>query len=173
MWLQDFAERVPCDDETQQTFFFFACAHAKEPAAFVGLETPKQIERAVKRWLRTIPCTVREMARACHYAAWGFEDAVPALSPMKLEHLRRTGKTAAMANLEMLERVTMQAAASTGLSYLDLLAQTPSRLNALVVAAQVEAGATVSKNTAKLQVDYASTLNEIRQRLIRERDNGK
>ena len=173
MWLQDFAGRVPCDDETQQAFFFFACAHATDPSAFAGLETPEQIERAVKGWLRTVPCTVREMARACHYAAWGFEDAVPALSPMKLEHLRRTGKTAAIANLERLERVTMQAAATTGLSYLDLMAQTPSRLNALVVAAQVEAGATVSRDMAKLQVDYTSTLNEIRQRLTRELENGK
>ena len=112
------------------------------------------------------------MARACHYAVWGFDDAVPASSPMKMEHLRRSGKSAAMANLERLERVMAQAAALTGLSYLDLMAQTPSRLNAMVLASQVEAGATVSRNTAKLQVDYMSTLNEIRARLLKERDNG-
>lgn len=173
MWLQDYADHVQCDDETHQTFFFFACAHATNPATFAGLETPKEIEKAVKKWLRTIPCTVREMARACHYAVWGFEDAVPALSPMKLEHLRRSGKTAAMENMERLERIVAQAASLTGLSYLDIMAQTPSRLNAMVVAAQVEAGATVSRATAKMQNDYTCTLNEIRERLIKERDNGK
>lgn len=169
MWLQDFADRVPCDAETQQTFFFFACAHAKDPSAFAGLERPKDIEKAVKKWLRTVPCTVREMARACHYAAWGYADAVPALSPMKLEHLRRKGKTAAIAHLENLERVTTEAAATTGLSYFDIMAQTPSRLNAMVVAAEIEAGMRVTRDTAKLQVDYASTLNEIRARLEKER----
>ena len=113
------------------------------------------------------------MARACHYAAWGFDDAIPAMTPMKLEYLRRTGKTAAMLHLERLERVMAQAAAATGFSYLDLLAQTPSRLNAMVGAAQVEAGATVSRDTAKREVDYTITLAEIRKRLEAERENGK
>ena len=172
MWLQDYARRASSDEDTQLSFFYFACAHATDPSAFDGLETPKAIEKAVRAWMRKVPCTVREMARACHYATWGFSDAVAALSPMKMEHLRRSGRDAAVANLERLERVVAQAAALTGLSYLDLMAQTPSRLNAMVLASQVEAGATVSRNTAKLQVDYTSTLNEIRARLERERSDG-
>ena len=60
MWLQDYAGRVSADAETQQTFFFFACAHATKPDVFEGLETPRQIEKAVKDWLRKMPCTVRE-----------------------------------------------------------------------------------------------------------------
>lgn len=173
MWLQDFADRVKCDAETRQTFFYFACAHATDPSAFAGLETPRQIEKAVKKWLRSVPCTEREMARACHYAAWGYDDAIPAPSPMKMEFLKRTGKSAAVANMERLERIMAQAAASVGFSYLDLMAQTPSRLNALVIAAQVEAGATVSRDMAKAQVDYMSTLAEIRRRLEKERGDGK
>ena len=173
MWLQDYAGRVKCDAETRQTFFYFACAHATDPSAFDGLETPRQIEKAVKKWLRSVPCTEREMARACHYAAWGFDDAVPAPSKVKMEYLRRTGKTAAVANMERLERDMALAAASTGFSYLDLMAQTRSRLNAMVVAAQIEAGATVSRDMAKAQVDYMGTLAEIRERLERERGDGK
>lgn len=172
MWLQDYADRVKCDHETHETFFFFACAHATSPAAFRALQTPRAIAKAVREWLRRMPCTVREMARACHYAAWGFDDAVAAPSPMKLEHLRRSGKSAAAANVERLERLMAEAMASSGLSYLDLLAQTPSRLNAMVVAAQVEAGATVSRDMAKAQVDYSCTLAEIRARLEKERANG-
>ena len=172
MWLQDYAGHVPCDEETQQNFFYFACAHATDPSAFDGLETPKQIEKAVRAWLRKVPCTVREMARACHYATWGFDDAVAAPTEMKLEYMRRTGRTEAMENLARVERVMAQAAASTGLSYFDLLAQTPSRLNAMVVAAQVEAGAKVSRDVAKAQVDYSATLREIRTRLEKERADG-
>lgn len=173
MWLQDYADRVPCDAQTRQTFFFFACAHATDPSAFDGLVTPDEIGKAVREWLRKVPCTAREMERACHYAAWGFDDAVPAATEMKLAYLRRTGRSAAMDNLAKLERIVAQAAGATGLSYLDLMAQTPSRLNAMIVAAQVEAGATVSRDMAKAQVDYTATLNEIRKRLEKERDDGK
>ena len=173
MWLQDYAAHVKCDAETLQTFFYFACAHATDPSAFARLETPGEIEKAVKKWLRSVPCTEREMARACHYATWGYDDAVAAPSPMKLEYLRRSGKSAAAANLERLERVMAGAASSCGLSYLDLMAQTPSRLNALVVAAQVEAGATVSRDMAKAQTEYMMTLAEIRRRLEAEKRDGK
>ena len=172
MWLQDYARRVPCDDETQQSFFYFALAHGRDPAVFEGLETPKAIGRAVKDWLRRTPCTVREMARACHYAAWGLDDAVPAMTPKKLEYMRRANKSAAAENLQKLERVLAAASASSGMSYFDLLACTPSRLNAMVVAAQVEAGLQVSKDMARAQVDYTATLHEIRERLLRERGNG-
>lgn len=173
MWLHDYAERASRDEETQQCCFFFACAHATNPKAFEGLETPKQIGKAVKAWLRKTPCTVREMARACHYAVWGFADAVPAVTPMKMEHLRRSGKTAAVQNIERLEKIMGAAAGLTGMSYLDLLSRTPSRLNAMVVSAQIEAGATVSRDMAKAQVDYTCTLDEIRNRLLKERGDGK
>lgn len=173
MWLQDYAKRVPCDAETQQTFYYFALAHGRTPDAFTGLEQPRAIEKAVKAWLRKLPCTVKEMERACYYAAWGFDDARAAVSPMKLEYLRRRNKTVAADNLEKLERVLASASACSGMSYFDLLACTPSRLNAMVVAAQVEAGLKVSRDMQKMQVQYSCTLNEIRARLIKERDNGK
>ena len=173
MWLQDYAKRVPCDEETQQSFFYFALAHGRDPAAFEGLEEPRQIGKAVKAWLRKLPCTVREMERACRYAAWGLDDAQPAMTPKRREYLRRKNMTAAADNMLKLERVLAAAAASSGMTYFDLLACTPSRLNAMVVAAQVEAGMQVSRDMAKAQVDYTATLHEIRERLIRERDHGE
>lgn len=173
MWLQDYARRVPCDEETQQSFFYFALAHGRDPAVFEKLIEPNAIGKAVKAWLRKLPYTVREMERACRYAAWGLDDAQPALTKQRKEYLRRKNTTAAADNLQKLERVLAAAAASSGMAYFDLLACTPSRLNAMVVAAQVEAGAKVSRDMAKAQVDYTATLHEIRERLTRERDNGK
>lgn len=172
MWLQDYAHRVPCDDETQQTFFYFALAHGRTPEAFEGLTTPQDIGKAVKEWLRKVPCTVKEMERASHYAAFGYDDAQAAVSPMKLEYLRRRNKSIAADNLQKLERVFASASAASGMGYADLLACTPSRLNAMVVAAQIEAGAHFSADVQKLQVDYSCTLNEIRARLVREKNNG-
>lgn len=173
MWLQDYARRVPCDRETMQTFYYFALAHGRNPDVFVGLVEPRQIGKAVKDWLRKLPCTELEIARACHYAAYGFDDARAAVSPMRKEYLRRKNKTIAADNMAKLEQYIAEASASSGMSYFDLLACTPSRLNAMVVAAQVEAGLQVSQDMAKAQVDYSCTLHEIRERLIKERDNGR
>ena len=50
------------------------------------------------------------------------------------------------------------------------LGEKPARLNAMIVAAQVEAGATVSRDVAKAQVDYSATLREIRTRLEKEKN---
>ncbi|MGN0854140.1 MAG: hypothetical protein ACI4R9_01320 [Kiritimatiellia bacterium] len=47
--------------------------------------------------------------------------------------------------------------------------QTPSRLNAMVVAVQVEGGACLKANVARMQVLYSAALKEIRDRLERER----
>ncbi len=169
MWLNDCARRASGDAETQQTFFWFACAHATTPSAFGGLETPEAIERAVKKWLRSVPCTVREMERAVRYAAWGLDDAAPAETAMSRAHRMRANRTKAEENMERLERIVAQASAATGLSYLDMMMQTPSRLNAMVLAAQVEAGAVLKPATARMMVEYTATLNEIRQRLVEER----
>ena len=174
LWLQDYAWRVPCDAETRQSFYYFACAHARNPDAFAGLVTPKQIGDAVRAWLRTVPCTDQEMARACHYAAFGFDDAEPATTPMRQEYLRRANKTAAAENLEKLERTITAASAASGMTYADLMACTPSRLNAMVVASQIEAGLKVSRDMARAQAQYMATLNEIRGRLEKERsEHGK
>lgn len=168
MWLQDYASHASADEETQQAFFFFACAHATDPSAFVGLESPREIEKAVRDWLRSTPCTVREMARACRYAAWGYDDAVAAETQMAETVRRRADRDKAAENVERLERLLSSAAALSGLSFLDFMAQTPSRLNAMVLAAQVEAGACLKRNVSLHQVRYLATLKEIRERLRSE-----
>lgn len=172
MWLQDFASRLDGDD-ARQAAFYFACAHATDPSAFDGLEATVDIRRAVKAWLRKLPCTVREMARACHFAAWGFDDAVAAETWLARERREKSGKSERVENMERLERLVTQAAALTGTAYAELLVQTPSRLNAMILAVQVEAGACLKLDTAKAQTRYSVTLKEIRDRLERERATSK
>lgn len=173
MWLQDYAVRAAGDAETRSTFYYFALAHGRQPEFFKGLETPQQIGRAVKEWLRTVGVTEDEMARACHYAGFGFDDAEPAVTPMRREYLKRRNKTAASENLEKLEQMVVDASAASGMSYSDLMACTPTRLNAMVVAAQVEAGLHVSRDVARMQVEYTTTVHEIRERLEKELKDGK
>jgi hypothetical protein len=173
MWLNDYAARVPADAETFATFYYFACAHGRDPQTLMALVTPEAIAKAVKGWLRKLPVTEREIARACHYAAWGYDDARAPASPRKLARLEKTGKTEEMENLERLEKIMAEAMGKCGMTYLELLAQTPSRLNAMVLEADIGAGCTVSRDMAKAQVDYSLALNEIRERLIKEREHGR
>lgn len=168
-WLYDFAYRCPADDATYNAAFYFACAHARKPETFNGLETPKAIEKALKKWLRSLPCTAREMERACMFAAYGFDDAVAAKTVMRKQREANDGMTAQARNAKHLEGIVASACA-LGMPYLDLLASTPSRLNAMIIAAQIDAGLVVSRDVIKMQVDYTETLKEIRERLTAEKE---
>ena len=163
VWYNDFGARLDGDD-ARQAAFYFALAHAREPEAFAGLESPRAIRRAVKGWMRGVPCTVAEMARACHYAAWGYDDAVAAETEQRKSAKRRRGTPESAANLERLERVVASVAA-LGMPYSELMVQTPSRLNAMVLAAQVDAGAAIKPDVCRMQAQYSATLAEIRRRL--------
>lgn len=169
MWLGDYASRLGGNDDAGEAAFYFALAHGRSPEAFEALKSPRDIRKTVKKWLATLPCTVAEIDRACHYAVFGFDDAVAAPSKMKTERMRRSNRSAAAENAERLERIMAEAAAKTGLGYLELLAQTPSRLNAMVLAAQVEAGEEPTQDVAGAQVDYSCTLAAIRKRLAAEK----
>ncbi len=165
MWLNDYASRLAGDDDAAEAAYWFALAHATRPDVFKGLEAPGDIRAAVAKWLKSLPCTVAEIDRACRYAAFGLDDTPePWPGPA-----RRSNRTAAEENAERLERLMAEAAASAGTGYLELMAETPSRLNALVLAAQVEAGAEFAPDVSRAQADYQLALSAIRKRLAAER----
>lgn len=168
-WLYEFAYRVNADTQTYNSFFYFACAHARKVEVFKELENPKAIEKAVKKWLKSLPCTAREIDRACMYAAYGFDDAKAAKTPMRKKREAEAQITVEGENARRLEELVASSLAH-GIRYLDLLASTPSRLNAMIISAQIEAGLTLSRDVVKMQVDYTYTLQEIRERLIAEKE---
>lgn len=169
-WLYEYAYRVnAADNNTYNSFFYFACAHARKPETFIGLEEPKAIAKAVKKWLRTLPITAREMERACYYAAYGFDDAVAAKTKMAKEKSKGDNLSRAAKNARDLESL-VASALGRGIKYLDLLSSTPSRLNSAIIAAHVDAGLKVSRDVIRAQVDYSETLKEIRERLTAEKE---
>ena len=196
-WYHGFAVRYAKNEETENTFWAFALAHAREPGYFRSLETPEAIEKAVGEWAAALPVTCDEIFRACRYAARGFDDAEPGRpddSSHKEQEIQegaspaspalcgqesprhRADKSAAAKNLENVERILAKACAALHATPDALMHETPTRLDRLCEAAAVELGRPMTRDEARLQADYDLTLREITLRLMAEKeaaDNGK
>lgn len=179
-WYHGYAVRLASDDETANTFWFFALAHAREPKFFDALRTRDEIESAVKSWAESLPVTRDEIVRAARYAVTGFDDAVAAKndagsipgesSPGPRPPLFRADRSEAAKNLARVEEQLVAACAALHCPPDALTGETQTRLDALCEAAAVELGKTVTKDQAKLQAAYDLTLREITMRLKAEKE---
>jgi hypothetical protein len=175
-WYHGYAARLASDDETADTFWFFALAHAREPKFFDALRTRDEIEAAVKAWAESLPVTHDEVVRACRYAVTGFSDAVAAKNDDGRAGAPRTpifraDRSEAAKNLARVEQQLVAACAALKCPPVSLMGETQTRLDALCEAAEVELGKTVTKDQAKLQAAYDLTLREITMRLKAEKES--
>lgn len=171
-WYHGRASRVAADDETRGTLWAFALAHAREPGFFDALATPEAIDRAASAWTASLPVTRDEVARACRYAALGFDDA-RAARPDGEEGggapRFRADRSEAAKSLSALEARLAAACAALHAAPDALMRETPSRLDRICEAAAVELGRPASRDEARLRADYDLTLREIARRLKGER----
>lgn len=177
-WYHGYAARLAADEETANTFWWFALAHARETAFFDALRTRAEIEAAVRTWAETLPVTVEEVARAARYAVTGFNDAVAAKNDdgragAPCTPLFRADRSEAAKNLARIEEQLVAACAALKCPPAFLMGETQTRLDALCEAAAVELGKTVTKDQAKLQADYDLTLREIARRLREEKEGSR
>lgn len=170
-WYNAHAVRMAANDETALTFWAFALAHARLPHFFDSLTDSDAIDKAVAEWAAKIPATRGEVARACRYAAAGFDDA-QAAKPDAPDVRHRADKSEAAKNLERLEMVIADACAKLNVLPDAIMCETPSRLDRLSEAAAVELGKKVGKDEARLRADYDLTLREIILRLKAEKGGG-
>lgn len=168
-WYHGYAARLAGDDETANTFWWFALAHAREPKFFDALQARDEIEAAVKAWVESLPVTREEIARACRYAVAGFDDAVAAKPDEDPNPRFRADRSAAAKNLERIEEQLVAACAALHCAPDALMGETQTRLDALCEAAAVELGRPMSKDEAKLKANYDLTLREIARRLREEK----
>lgn len=166
-WYHGVAIRFASDVDTENTFWAFALAHARERGAFDALQTYEAIETAVGEWASTLPVTREEVLRACRYAARGFDDADPARVSIG-NPAYRASRSEAAKNLASVERVLTRACAVLRVAPESVMHETPSRLDRLCEAAAVELGKPMSKDEARLRADYDLTLREITLRLKEE-----
>ena len=69
----------------------------------------------------------------------------------------------------ILQEIMANAAAATGLTFNDLMLQTPSRLRGMIYAAHVQAGMQMTKVSARAHADYLATLDASAKRLRAEK----
>ena len=172
-WYHGVAERLAANDETANTFWFFALAHAREPRFFDALHGRDEIEVAVKAWVETLPVTRDEVVRACRYAVTGFDDAKPAEPDDGGNPRFRASRSAAAENLRRVEDQLVKACAALKCPPDALLGETQTRLDRLCEAAAVELGRPMSRDEARLRAEYDLTYREITLRLRAERKSAQ
>lgn len=169
-WYHGYAERLAANDESANTFWFFALAHAREPRFFDALHGRDEIEAAVKAWVETLPVTRDEVVRACRYAVTGFDDAKAAEPAGEGNPRFRASRSAAAANLQRVEDQLVDACAALKCTPDALLGETQTRLDRLCEAAAVEAGRKMSRDESRLRAEYDLTYREIVLRLKAEKE---
>lgn len=166
-----FAKSLARSEEEDDWFFFFACAKGRERGYLSGLFDEREVRKAVKEFKKSITATKAEVALAIRYVVSGVETAKAEMT----ELAKKRGEDLSPSERERrnyadLERLMSDAAVATGLSFEDLMCSTPSRLCGYIYSACVQAGAKMSKTSARAHADYLATLDAIAKRLRAERD---
>ena len=171
-WYHGYALRNAADDETANTFWFFALAHAREPKFFDSLRKRDDIEAAVKAWVESLNVTYAEIVRASRYAVTGYDDATSPIQNSNSPRFR-ADRSAAAENLKRVEEQLVAACAKLKCPPDALMGETQTRLDRLCEAAGVELGKAMKRDEARLRADYDLTLREIIKRLKAEKEAEK
>ena len=170
MWY-GYAKNFADDEPTADWMFAFACAKGRERGYLDGLRDPDEIQCAIGCFMASFTGTKEELDNAVYFAAVGKAEPRPEKTELaKKRENDETPDERERKNFAALEEKLAEAAAATGLTFDDLMVQTPSRLRGMIYAAHVQAGMQLSKPTAKANADYLATLSAIRKRLEAERD---
>lgn len=158
------------DEPTADWLFAFACAHGRERGYLDGLHDLDEIRRVLGRFISGVAATKAEVDAAVYYAAVGVEDPKPEKTDIAKEREKNeTPDERERKNFAELEKRLAEAAVSTGLTFDDLMIQTPSRLRGMIYAAHVQAGMEMTRASAKAHADYLATLHAIAKRLRDEK----
>lgn len=164
------AKPLAADEAMEDWMFAFACAHGRERGYLERLTDAAEIERELGRFIAGCTATADELVRAVCYVTVGFDDAVAAETEMARKLHAAKDERAKRDSYAALEDTMRRAAAATGLTYDDIMIQTPSRLDGMIYEAHVLRGDEMKLNESRLHADYLATLAAIRKRLVAERD---
>ena len=73
-WWNDFGRDASLSNQWRMFTYLFMLANAKNLELLDGLQTPKQINKAVKKWMKTVDATEDELWRALLYVKFGYEE---------------------------------------------------------------------------------------------------
>lgn len=169
----EYAKKFAADEAMEDWFFSFACVNGRRHGFLYGLRDPKDIEIEVGRFLGSFTGTKAEADRASYFVAVGCDYVRAEKTGIEKKREAEDPTPLEIRNYRELEKILTKAAAATGFTFADLMEQTPSRLRAMIYAAQVQAGMEFSKTSAEAHAQYLATLHAIRERMETERKNGK
>lgn len=165
-----YAKRYADDEATEDWLFAFACANGRKRGFLEGLHDPEEIQCALGHFIGGCTATKTEVVNAVYYASVGIEEVKPEKTDMAKEREKKTTPDEReRRNFAALEERLAEAAAATGLTFDDLMTQTPSRLRGMIYAAHVQAGMELTKTSSKAHADYLATLYAITNRLRAEK----
>ena len=165
-----YAKRYADDEATEDWLFAFACAHGRERGYLDGLRDPEDIQCALGHFLGRCTATKAEVVDAVYFASVGIADVTPEKTGLAKEREKNeTPDERVRKNYAALEKTLAEAAVATGLTFIDLMTQTPSRLRGMIYSAHVQAGMEMTRTSAKAHADYLATLNAITNRLRAEK----
>jgi folylpolyglutamate synthase/dihydropteroate synthase len=168
-WFQ-YAKHYADSEAEEDWMLAFACVHGRERGYLEGLRDPVDIQRALGEFIGGITATKGEVDRAVYYAVVGVPEPKPEKTEIaKAREAERTPSDVERENFAGLESVLADAAAATGLTFDDLMCQTPSRLRGMIYSAHVIAGMKMTKTSARAHADYLATLHAITERLRAEK----
>lgn len=165
-----YAKQYADDEATEDWLFAFACANGRKRGYLDSLYDPDEIQCALGQFIGCCTATKAEVVNAVYYASVGIDEAQAEQTELaKKRDDSMTPDERERQNFARMEKRLAEAAATTGLTFDDLMTQTPSRLRGMIYAAHVEAGMEMTKTSAKAHADYLATLNAIANRLRAEK----
>lgn len=166
----EYARKFADDEATEDWLYAFACAKGRERGYLRELRDPQDIERELGAFIGAFTATRKEMDDAVYYATVGTPEPKPEKTELAKERDRNdTPDEHERKNFALLEETVAEAAVSTGLTFDDLMCQTPSRLRGMIYKAHVQAGMKMTRTSAKAHADYLATLNAVAKRLREEK----
>ena len=170
-WFQ-FAREFADDEAMENIMFAFACANGRKRGAFADLYDVASMEAALGRFAAATYATAGELKRAIDYILRRADDVAEKTEMEKAKDKDTTPEERERRNYAALERTMAEAASHVGYTYEDLMLHTPSELTGILYAAHVEAGEKMSETNAAAHAGYLATLNAIRTRLERAKQEG-
>lgn len=158
-WWYDYGRDSQFSSKMQMNTYFFMLANARDIEKLSKLTSPKDIQSAVKQWMKGVDATEGELWRALLYvkhADAGIEESNEEVN--EEEVMRRLWMT------------VIASAGALGIVPEQLKTTTQSELVALLIHANLMAGIPMKQSVAKDYIQYKQLLRSIEDRCNKEKE---
>lgn len=169
-WSYEVAARLCDNEQTFDSLYAFACAHGRIPHFFDKLVSPSDVLTAVEKWKSTLTATQAELTRAYLYAVRGDGAEAGEVAAIVEGGGERQKEKSDAENFAAVEEVLQEAARSLNVAPGGLLTETMSRLGRLIYLENIKNGRQLKRLNAREHAEYLATFREIRERLMKEKE---